>query len=78
MPRIKRAGARSHPLRLEILRLLAEGPLTQSDLARALNLPWGQLQWHLYVLEREGYVRSHRERRRRYYRLARTPAEAAT
>ena len=31
--------------------------LTQGQLAKLTGFSWGQLQWHLYVLEREGRVK---------------------
>lgn len=57
MARGKTANAMD-PKRIAILRLLEErGPLTQSQLAKLLSMGWGALQWHLYVLEREGKIR---------------------
>lgn len=50
--------------------------MSQAELARALGLPWGQLQWHLYVLEREGYVKCNKQSRRNYYHL--TPIRPPT
>ncbi|MGC8583775.1 MAG: transcriptional regulator [Thermoproteus sp.] len=58
MPRVKRADAGSHPLRAQLLAILrTRGALTQSQLAKLMGVAWGRLQWHLYVLEREGKVR---------------------
>lgn len=57
MARGKTANAMD-PKRIAILRLLEErGPLTQGQLAKLLGMGWGALQWHLYVLEREGKIR---------------------
>ena len=58
MARAKTATALSDPRRALILRLVEEkGPVTQAQIAKALNMSWGQVQWHLYVLEREGKIR---------------------
>jgi len=58
MARAKTATALSDPRRAAIAKLIEErGPLTQSQIAKALNMSWGQVQWHLYILEREGRVR---------------------
>lgn len=58
MARPKSARGLASHLRRRIVELLREaGPLTQSQLAGALGLSWGALQWHLYVLEREGLVK---------------------
>jgi DNA-binding Lrp family transcriptional regulator len=34
-----------------------KGPITQAQVAKALNMSWGPVQWHLYVLERDGKIR---------------------
>ena len=58
MARAKTATALSDPRRALILRLVEEkGPITQAQMVKALNMSWGQVQWHLYILEREGRVR---------------------
>ena len=58
MARAKTATALSDPRRALILRLIEEGgPITQAQIAKTLNMSWGQMQWHLYVLEREGRIR---------------------
>jgi DNA-binding transcriptional ArsR family regulator len=57
--RIKRVTAAENPLRKEILKLLdGLGAATMAQIAKALGASWGSVQWHLYVLEREGRVRS--------------------
>jgi DNA-binding transcriptional ArsR family regulator len=48
--------AMAHPLRLEILGLLVEGPATASMLARRLGESSGSTSYHLRVLERAGAV----------------------
>ncbi len=68
MARAKTAAALSDPRRVAIIKLLEErGPLTQAQIAKALGMSWGQLQWHLYVLEREGRVRRITKNRFTYY-----------
>lgn len=58
MARAKTATTTSDPRRVLLLKLLEEkGPLTQGQLAKLTGFTWGQLQWHLYVLEREGRVK---------------------
>ena len=48
--------AMAHPLRLEILGLLAEGPSTASKLARELGESSGSTSYHLRILARAGAV----------------------
>src|SRR5215472_967523 len=48
--------AMAHPLRLEILGLLVEGPATASRLARRLGESSGTTSYHLRVLARAGAV----------------------
>src|SRR5262249_49397368 len=48
--------AMAHPLRLEILGLLVEGPATASMLARRLGESSGTTSYHLRVLARAGAV----------------------
>lgn len=58
MARAKTATSTSDPKRVHLLKLIEEkGPLTQGQLAKLTGFTWGQLQWHLYVLEREGRVK---------------------
>lgn len=48
----------SDPKRQMLLKLIEErGPLTQGQLRALTGMQWGPLQWHLYVLEREGKVK---------------------
>lgn len=57
--RIKRVSTAESPLRREILKLLDNlGAATMAQIVKALGVSWGSVQWHLYVLEREGKVRS--------------------
>lgn len=56
--RIKRATAED-PVRREILRVVdTMGAATMSQIAKALGKSWGSVQWHVYVLEREGKLKS--------------------
>jgi len=74
MARAKTATALSDSRRALILRLVEErGPLTQAQIAKALNMTWGQVQWHLYVLEREGKVRRVPKNGLTYYVSATAP-----
>jgi DNA-binding transcriptional ArsR family regulator len=74
MARAKTATALSDPRRALILRLVEEkGPVTQAQIAKALNMSWGQLQWHLYVLEREGKIRRVTKDSLTYYVSATAP-----
>ncbi|MEM1572228.1 MAG: helix-turn-helix transcriptional regulator [Pyrobaculum sp.] len=56
--RIKRATAED-PVRREILRVVdTMGAATMSQIVKALGKSWGAVQWHVYVLEREGKLKS--------------------
>lgn len=56
--RIKRAAA-DDPARREILRVVEQmGAATMSQIAKATGKSWGAVQWHIYVLEREGKLKS--------------------
>ncbi len=58
LARIKRAVA-DDPLRREILQTVEKmGAATLSQIVKATGRGWGAVQWHLYVLEREGRVKS--------------------
>jgi len=58
LARVKTARAED-PVRREIIRVVEKmGAATLSQIARVTGRSWGSLQWHLYVLEREGRVRS--------------------
>jgi DNA-binding transcriptional ArsR family regulator len=63
--------AMAHPLRLEILSLLVEGPSTASRLARRLGESSGSMSYHLRVLAEAGAVVEDPElgtRRERWWR----------
>jgi DNA-binding transcriptional ArsR family regulator len=56
--RIKRAAA-DDPARREIVQTVEKmGAATLSQIVKATGRSWGAVQWHLYVLEREGRVKS--------------------
>jgi len=56
--RIKKATA-DDPIRREILNQIDRmGAATLSQIVKATGKTWGAVQWHLYVLEREGRVKS--------------------
>jgi DNA-binding transcriptional ArsR family regulator len=72
-----RAAGMLHPLRLRILRELAE-PDSAAGLARRIKLPRQQLNYHLRQLEADGLLEVVGERRRRNFteRLLRTVARS--
>ena len=56
--RIKKATA-DDPIRREILSQVERmGAATLSQIVKATGKTWGAVQWHIYVLEREGRLRS--------------------
>lgn len=56
--RYKRATA-DDPLRRQIIEAVQKmGAATLSQIAKAVGKSWGAVQWHVYVLEREGRLRS--------------------
>jgi len=56
--RIKKATA-DDPIRREILSQVERmGAATLSQIVKATGKTWGAVQWHIYVLEREGKLRS--------------------
>ncbi len=56
--RIKRVAA-DDPVRREIVQTVEKmGAATLSQIVKATGRGWGAVQWHLYVLEREGRVKS--------------------
>ncbi|HEY2543615.1 MAG TPA: winged helix-turn-helix domain-containing protein, partial [Gaiellaceae bacterium] len=68
--------AMAHPLRLQILGLLGDGPSTASRLGRRLGESSGSMSYHLRVLERGGAIVEAAElgtRRERWWRR-RAPA----
>jgi len=56
--RIKKATA-DDPIRREILAHIEKmGAATLSQIVKATGRSWGAVQWHIYVLEREGRLKS--------------------
>ncbi|MEJ2858716.1 MULTISPECIES: winged helix-turn-helix domain-containing protein [unclassified Saccharothrix] len=53
---VDEARARSHPLRVALLELLADGPLTASQAAARLGVTSGDTSFHLRQLARFGLV----------------------
>lgn len=45
------------PLRMRIVRLLAERPLTVSEIAAQLAIPFTRLYYHMHLLEQHGLIR---------------------
>ena len=58
------------PTRVLILQLLLDGEKTVSELVGALGSPQGRVSTHLGCLRHYGYVKTRREGRHVYYRLA--------
>ena len=58
-----------NPSRLLIMSVLyLFGPRKESDIVRALDMPWGRFSTHIAALERAGYVARKRVFTRRGYR----------
>jgi len=58
-----------NPSRLLIMSVLyIFGPKKESDIVRALDMPWGRFSTHITALEREGYVSRRRVFTRKGYR----------
>jgi len=56
--RLKKATAED-PVRREILKTVEElGAATLSQIVKKLGKSWGSVQWHVYILEREGKLKS--------------------
>ncbi|MEM0483839.1 MAG: helix-turn-helix transcriptional regulator [Pyrobaculum sp.] len=56
--RIKKATA-DDPIRREILKVVEQmGAATLSQIVKTTRKSWGAVQWHVYVLEREGRLKS--------------------
>lgn len=58
------------PTRVLILQLLLDGEKTVSELVVAIGSPQGRVSTHLGCLRHCGYVKTRREGRNVYYRLA--------
>lgn len=62
--------ALSHPVRLEILDILANQEMTSSDLLGILNIPKANLSQHLTVLKDAGILKTRKEGQFQYVSLA--------
>jgi DNA-binding transcriptional ArsR family regulator len=65
--------ALAHPLRLQLLQVLHEGPATASQLARRLGESSGATSYHLRALHRAGMVEEAEQRNARERWWQRTP-----
>lgn len=54
----------SHPLRIEILRVLRSGEKNFSEISKILEIKTGHLQFHLRLLQGEGYIKKSKSRGR--------------
>jgi ArsR family transcriptional regulator len=63
--------ALAHPVRLQIVDGLSEGPADVTSIVACLGHPQALISRHLKVLREAGVVLAVREGRHRYYRLAR-------
>ncbi len=66
-------GALSDHTRRAVMRRLAEGPATPTDLAQGLPVSRQAVSKHLEVLREAGLVRSHRDGREHRYTLTPEP-----
>ena len=57
LERPEQVKAALHPLRGAMLKALAEGPATPSEVARAVGIPANKAHYHMNVLEKAGLVR---------------------
>jgi len=58
-----------NPNRLLIVSILyLFGPKKESEIVKALNMPWGTFSSHITILEREGYIKRKRIFTRKGYR----------
>jgi ArsR family transcriptional regulator len=60
----------SHPKRLEIIHLLRDKELNVSEILEMLGLPQANLSQHLMVLRNAGVVKTRKEGKKVYYKLA--------
>jgi DNA-binding transcriptional ArsR family regulator len=61
----------SHPVRLEIIRVLADGPLTVNQLCEKLREPQPNISKHLMDMRESGIVSARRDGVLRHYSLNR-------
>ncbi len=62
--------ALSHPVRLEILDILAQGEKTSTDLLTTLDIPKANLSQHLTVLKDAGILKTRKEGQFQFVSLA--------
>lgn len=60
----------AHPHRLRIVQMLLAGRYTVGELAEACEIPSHMASEHLRLMQRCGFLTSHREGRRMYYEVA--------
>ena len=70
-------GALSDPTRRDILKRLAKGPATVTELAKPYDMSLPAVSRHLKVLLQAGFVRQEREAQRRVCHLRREAFEEA-
>lgn len=59
-----------HPIRLEILRSLRDGPKCVNELSELLGQPQSTISRHLSILRSTGIVLADHQRQNLYYRVA--------
>ena len=59
----------SHPLRVQMVHLLREGPIRVGDLVEATGCEQGTVSRHLGILRNEGILAARREGRDLYYHI---------
>lgn len=74
---LKRLRALADPTRLRILAVLASGELSVAELQEITQLVQSRISTHLALLQDAGLVRSRREGKRSFYRLAEPSDDAA-
>lgn len=62
--------ALAHPRRLEIIHLIRDQELPVTDIHTMLDLPQANISQHLMVLRDAGIVKTHRQGKQVFYRLA--------
>lgn len=62
--------ALAHPHRLRMVQMLLQGDFTVGELAEACNLPSPMASEHLRLMQRCGFLRSEKEGRKVFYRVA--------
>lgn len=61
--------AMAHPVRIKVLKLLAEKEQCVCDLVQAINIEQSNLSQHLSVLKKQGMIESRKDGTRVIYRL---------